>query len=267
MPELPEITKISQQMKQHLTGKTIGGIEAIQPKSLNMPVEAFTAALTGARILDVCSRGKWLLLETTHGWLLISLGMGGETLLVTRESLPEKRRVIFDFTDGTCLAVNFWWFGYAHYAQAPEQHSMVSKLGPNALDVSVDALKTLLSGKRGNIKSWLLDQSSISGIGNSYVHDILFLARLHPLRKIDSLSGEEIEALHAGIATVLNKSLGKGGAAYEQDLFGQKGGFAYEDILIGYRENQPCPQCGTPIQKLKTGSTTGFICPSCQPLK
>src|SRR5574338_120578 len=101
MPELPEITKIAQQMKQHLTGKTIAGMEVIQPKSLNIPVEAFTAALTGAQILDVCNRGKWLLLETTHGWLLISLGMGGETLLVTRESLPEKRRVIFDFTDGT----------------------------------------------------------------------------------------------------------------------------------------------------------------------
>ena len=266
MPELPEITRIAQQMKQHLTGKTIAGIEVIQPKSLNMPVEAFTAALTGSQIVDVRSRGKWLLLETTHGWLLISLGMGGETLLVTRESLPEKRRVIFDFTDGTCLAVNFWWFGYAHYAPELAQHSMVSKLGPNALDVTVEDLKRMLSGKRGNIKTYLLDQSSIAGIGNSYVHDILFLARLHPLRKIDSLSGTEIEALHQGIHTVLNKSLEKGGAAYEQDLFGQKGGFAFEDIIIGYRENQPCPQCGTPIQKIKTGSTTGFVCPSCQPL-
>lgn len=267
MPELPEITKIARQMKQHLTGKTIAGIEVIQPKSLNMPVEAFTAALTGARIVDVCNRGKWLLLETTNGWLLISLGMGGETLLVTRESLPEKRRVIFDFTDSTCLAVNFWWFGYAHFAPEPEQHAMVSKLGPNALDVTAEELKRMLAGKRGNIKSYLLDQSSIAGIGNSYVHDILFLARLHPLRKIDSLSGAEIEALHQGIYTVLNKSLEKGGAAYEQDLFGQKGGFAFEDIIIGYRENQPCPQCSTPIQKIKTGSTTGFVCPSCQPLR
>lgn len=267
MPELPEITKIAQQMKQHLTGKTIAGIEVIQPKSLNMPVDAFTAALTGAQIVDVCNRGKWLLLETTHGWLLISLGMGGETLLVTRESLPEKRRVIFDFTDGTCLAVNFWWFGYAHFAPEPEQHGMVSKLGPNALDVPVEDLKRMLASKRGNIKTYLLDQSSIAGIGNSYVHDILFLARLHPLRKIDSLSGVEIEALHQSIHAVLNKSLEKGGAAYEQDLFGQKGGFAFEDIIIGYRENQPCPQCGTPIQKIKTGSTTGFVCPSCQALR
>lgn len=266
MPELPEIAKIAQQMKQHLTGKTISGIEVIQPKSLNMPVEAFTAALSGAQILDACSKGKWLLLETTRGWLLISLGMGGETLLVTRENLPEKRRVIFDFTDGTCLAVNFWWFGYAHYAPVPEQHSMVSKLGPNALDVTAEALKQMLAGKRGNIKSFLLDQSSIAGIGNSYVHDMLFLARLHPLRKIDSLNEAEIEALHQSIFSVLNRSMEKGGAAYEQDLFGQKGGFAFEDILIGYRENQPCPNCGTPIQKLKTGSTSGFICPSCQPL-
>lgn len=110
MPELPEITNLARQMKAELVGKTIGGIEVLQPKSLNVPEEDFIAALTGAKIRDVSARGKWIFVETTRGWLLLCLGMGGEILLVTRDALPEKRRLVFDFTDGTCLAVNFWWW-------------------------------------------------------------------------------------------------------------------------------------------------------------
>lgn len=266
MPELPEITNIARQVKTHLVGKTVQNIEVLQPKSLNMPVEQFTAALTGAQIVDACNRGKWVLIETDRGWLMISLGMGGEILLTRRESLPEKYRLIFDFTDGSCLAVNFWWFGYAHYALSPEQHSMVAKLGPNALDVSPDDLKGMLAGRHGTIKAFLLDQSRIAGIGNSYIHDILFLARLHPLRKIESLSEADIEVLANAIHDGLARSLEKGGAFYEMDLFGNKGGFTVDQILIGYREGEPCPNCGTPIQKIKTGGTSSFICSSCQPL-
>ncbi len=124
----------------------------------------------------------------------------------------------------------------------------------------------MLAGKRGQLKNFLLDQSQIAGIGNAYIHDILFFARLHPQRKIESLTGEEIESLARGIRQGLEPSLEKGGAFYEVDLFGQKGGFAVEDIVIGYRENSPCPRCGAPIVKIKTGGTSSFICPTCQPL-
>lgn len=269
MPELPEVTKLARQAKAHLVGKTISNIEVMQPKSLNMPVEAFCAALTGAQILDASNRGKWIVLDTTSGWLLINLGMGGELLLTTRAALPEKHRLIFDFADGSCISLNFWWFGYAHYAapDALERHAMVGKLGPNALDLNADDLRRLMSGRRGTVKSFLLDQSRIAGIGNSYIHDILFLARLHPLRKIESLRDEEFQALSRAIHERLQSSLDKGGAFYELDLFGQKGGFTLEDLLIGYRENQPCPVCGTPVVKIKTGGTSGFLCPSCQSLE
>ncbi len=268
MPELPEITHLAGQIKTHLRGKTIAGVEVLQPKCLNIPAEQFTSAMTGAEILDASNRGKWILIETTRGWFLLSLGMGGEVLLTNRAQLPEKRRLILDFTDGTCLSINFWWFGYAHYAlpEALNQHETIGKLGPNALDLSAADVQALLKGRRGNIKSFLLDQKNIAGIGNAYVHDILYLAHLHPLRKIESLSPSEINCLAEAIRAGLEPSLAKGGTFYELDLFGQKGGFLAEDILIGYREGQPCPTCGTPIQKIKTGSTSSFICPSCQPL-
>jgi formamidopyrimidine-DNA glycosylase len=264
MPELPEITLLARQMRAELVGKTFTGIEVLQPKCLNAPEEIFVERLTGARIVDVSHRGKWLFVETTRGWLLLNLGMGGEILLVTRDTLPEKHRLIFDFDDGAALAVNFWWFGYAHYTPDLAAHEMTARLGPNALDLTAGDLHTLLEGRRGRIKSFLLDQARIAGIGNFYVHDILFLARLHPLRAVDTLSDADVDALAQAIHDGLQPSIDKGGAAYEVDLYGQAGSFAMDDILVGYKEGQPCPTCGTPIEKVKTGSTSSF---NCQPLE
>jgi formamidopyrimidine-DNA glycosylase len=268
MPELPEITVLARQMVKELVGKTFTSIEVLQPKCLNISQEAFVEALSGARLLDVTHRGKWLFAETTHGWLLLNLGMGGEILLATRDALPEKYRLAFDFDDGTCLVINFWWFGYVHYVGRGEldNHTATAKLGPNALDVTADDLRAMLSGRRGRIKSFLLDQSKLAGIGNAYVHDILFLAKLHPLRTVDTLTEAETDALAKAIHDGLQPSIDKNGAFYEVDLYGQKGDFTMDDILIGYKEGKPCPICGTLIEKIKTGSTSGFICPRCQPL-
>jgi formamidopyrimidine-DNA glycosylase len=269
MPEYPEIYQLARQMRAELIGKTISAVEVLQPACLNVSVADFTVGLVDARLLGVTQRGKWLMVETTQGYLLLSLGMGGEVLLTMRDNLPEKRRLIFDFTDGTCLAVNFWWFGYAHYARPGEltDHEMTARLGPNILDVSADELKTLLHGQRARLKSILLDQSRLAGMGNSYIHDVLFNARLHPLRVANTLTDAEIERLARAIHDGLQASIDKGGAFYEKDLYGKPGGYAMEDILIGYKDNGPCPVCGTPIEKIKTGSTTSFICPHCQPLE
>ncbi len=268
MPELPEITARAREM-QGLVGKRIARIEVLQPKCLNVPPETFVEALTGARVLAVTHRGKWIFVETTQGWLLLNLGMGGELLLVTRDALPEKRRLVFDFDDGACLTVNFWWFGYAHHVPAGEldSHAMTAKLGPNALDLTANDLWDLLQGRRGRIKSYLLDQSHVAGIGNAYIHDILFMARLHPLRKANTLTDAEVDALAEAIRAGLEPSIEKGGAFYEMNLYGQKGGFAMDDILVGYKEGKPCPVCGAPIEKIKTGSNSSFVCPRCQPLE
>lgn len=266
MPELPEVTARAKEMHTALVSKTIHQVVVLQPKCLNVPPEEFAAALAGAQIQAVTHRGKWIFVETSQGWLLLNLGMGGEILLVTPESLPEKRRLVIAFTDGTDLSINFWWFGYAHYVAPGEldSHAPTAKLGPNALDLDLDGWRQLLAGQRKGIKALLLDQSQVAGIGNAYVHDILFLARLHPLRKANTLSEAEIEALAHAVRAGLQPSIDKGGAFYEPNLYGEKGGFTFDEILVGYREGQPCPVCSTPIQKIKTGGTSSFICPQCQ---
>lgn len=268
MPEYPEIAARAIEMNELLPGKTIAGIEVLQPKCLNVPPEHFVQSLTGATLCTTVQRGKWLATDTSQGWLLFNLGMGGELLLVDRASLPEKRRLVFDFTDDTALAVNFWWFGFAHYLPLGplEVHEQLAKLGPNVLDVSREELHRLLAGQKGGLKALLLDQTRLAGIGNAYIHDILWLAGIHPLRKANTLAAGEIDRLWQGIQDGLRPATEKGGAFYEVSLRGEKGGFLMDDILVGYREGQPCPRCGSAIAKIKTGGTSSFICPTCQPL-
>ena len=267
MPELPEITHLAEQMHTHLTGKTILNLNVLNPKCLNLPPEEFQAAVSGATLEGTHARGKWIFTRTTCGWLLLNLNMGGEVLLVTPTDLPEKRRLVLDFSDGTCLSLNFWWMGFLHHVALDglASHTSTAKLGPNALEISEQDFTHRLQGKRGTLKAFLLDQAALAGIGNAYVHDILFLAHLHPLRKIESLTAQDVSNLFLAIHAGLEPSLKKGGAFYEVDLFGHKGGFTMEDILIGYKQDQPCPVCATPIIKIKTGSTSSFICPNCQP--
>ncbi len=269
MPELPEISSRAKEMQKELTGKTIKKVEVLQPKCLNVSKKKFATALEGAKLLGTTYHGKWLFTETTKGHLLINMGMGGELLLVDSKSMPEKWRIAFHFKDRTTLAVNFWWFGYTHYVAKGklDRHTMSAKLGPNAIDVTLAEFREMLSKRKGAVKSFLLNQERIAGIGNAYVHDILFLAGLHPQRIIDTFTDDEIEALWNGIQKGLKPSLRKRGAFYERDLYGKRGGFKMKDILVGYREGKPCPSCGEKVIKIKTGSTSSFICPKCQPLK
>ncbi len=268
MPELPEISSRARELQVFLPGKKFSKFEIIQPKSLNTTPEEFRSRLTDATVLQVSNRGKWIFIETDRGFLLVNLGMGGEITVCTPQTLPAKYRFVVFLKGGEALAVNFWWFGYLHYVPSDKlmSHSLTANLGPNVLDLSEAEFTERITGLRGRVKAYLLDQKNLAGIGNAYIHDILFLAHLHPLRPISTLTSEEISKLHAAIRQGLQPALELGGAFYEQTIHGQPGGFTMDHILIGYKENQPCPVCQSPIQKIKTGSTTSFICPHCQPL-
>ncbi len=255
-------------MNKALAGRCFIEVEIRQPKCLNQPVDAFRNGVLGNRIRTVSHHGKWLISELERGYLLINLGMGGEILLVQQGKLPDKWRIRFDMDAGQSLAINFWWFGYVHFVESADlsSHPMISKLGPDAMELAIEEFEILLRARRGRIKPFLLDQSKIAGIGNAYIHDILFRARLHPLRPIPSLRKQEIASLYESIQEEFTRSIAKGGAFYELDLYGERGRFGPDDLLVGYREGKPCPVCGTTIEKIKTGSTSGFICPRCQAL-
>ena len=268
MPELPEITNLARQMSKELKGKRISDVTLTQPKCLNAPAKRFRR-IVGKRIRETKGRGKWLFTSLPNDYLLLNLGMGGDLLYHENEaSIPKKYQLQLRFKDDTALTASFFWFGYIHLVPDKEllKHKMTSKLGLPALDreFTAERFASLLSSRRGAIKSFLLDQGNIAGIGNVYVQDPLFKARIHPLRMIQTLSESEIRNLHQSIREVLSQSVKLGGLRYERDLYGRNGNYGPEHCLVAYKTGKPCPVCRTKIEKIRTGSTASYICPKCQ---
>ena len=193
MPELPEIYNLAAQMDKELRGRKIAAVEVRQEKCLNIPEAEFRQLVEGKTVGSVTWRGKWLFTALTpQTMLLISLGMGGELLLHQQgEALPGKYQLRFDFADGARVSIHFWWFGYAHAVKANElgSHAMTAGLGLCPMrdeEFTHERFSRLLTGKKGGIKTFLMDQKNVAGIGNVYIQDILFRAGLHPNRRIRS---------------------------------------------------------------------------------
>jgi len=271
MPELPEIANLARQMRKQLKGKRIINLDVTQPKCLNVPLKKFRRALHKT-VEETDARGKWLFTALNpDDNLLLNLGMGGDLRYHRNEAtLPKKYQLRLTFHDKTQLTATFSWFGYIHLASAKElpKHKMTNRLGvsPIGKGFTLESLTFLLSGRRGAIKSFLLDQKNVAGIGNVYVQDILFKAKLHPLRMIQTMTESEVAGLYRSIREVLKGSMRLGGLKYERDLYGRYGKFGPEHFLVGYKTKEPCPVCKTRIVKIKTGSTASYICPKCQKL-
>ena len=270
MAELPEIFKISKQMNDTLNGKQIESLELLQEKCSNISEDDWNARITGAAVDRVYNKGKWILTELDNGEaILLSLGMGADVLYYEKDAvLPEKYQVNLRFTGGDGYTIRFWWFGkYLSSAILDLENE------PNTKDIGIDPFdarfdlnyfKNLLRGKKTGVKAFLMNQKNISGIGNMYMHDVLFKARLHPQRKISEISAEDVERLYGSITDILNQSLSVGAFMYENDFFGQKGSYGMDYFFVGYKEDKPCPVCGEKIVQIKAGSNSTFICPKCQ---
>ncbi|MDW7682170.1 MAG: hypothetical protein SCK70_16525, partial [bacterium] len=199
--------------------------------------------------------------------LFINLGMGGEIIyFVDSAEIPIKVKFYLEFIDGSGFFVTLWWFGYFHLVRKNEANPMTDHLGPDALEISTDQFLNLLQKRRGAIKPFLLNQKNIRGIGNFYIQEILFQAKLHPLRQISTLDETDIIELYRAIHQVLNRSIELGSSSYELDFFGNKGDYSLKELSIAYDENGRCPVCGSQPEKIKTGGTSQYICSQCQPL-
>jgi formamidopyrimidine-DNA glycosylase len=273
MPELPEIAVIARQMNKETAGKRIADIDARQPKNLNMPVKEFVKTAKGKTVNSVSSKGKWIFVKLDRAYyMLINRGMNADLLYFTpNQKLPEKYQFKLTFADKTGFTIQFQWFGYIHLVSEKNlnKHKLTAKLGTSPIDkeFTLERFRELLAHKKGGIKSFLIDQKNLAGIGNVYIQDILFQAKLHPNQKIPTLSEEEISGLYNAIRDVLNRSIKLGGLAYEKDFYGQNGKLTINEFLVGYKTGKPCPTCKTPIEKIKTGSTSSYICPKCQTLE
>lgn len=271
MAEIPEIIKYSGQMNAVLTGREISSLSLYQEKNLNIPPDEFIRRCLGRTVKSVGHKGKWFIIYLDGGEnILISLGMGADILHFGGGGPQGKHQVRVDFTDGSGFSIRFWWFGrflLVTDAELPNEPS-TKEIGIDPFDptFSYEHFRALFAGKKTQIKAFLLDQKNIGGIGNMYMHDILFLAGLHPKTKISDMKEESFRKLYGSILQVLRSGLEGGTFEYEMDFFGKPGPLTNDHFMIAYKENGHCPNCGSDIEFIKTGSTSSYICPQCQKL-
>ena len=261
MPECPEIANLAKQLHNILPGKTISKVENHQEKSLNMTLEDLQKELISNEIVSVDAKGKWLRVSMQNGdYLALNLGMGGEIYYSLDHS---KVNTKLTFSDQSTLVISFWWFGHVDYVKK-DQHHTIDELGYDLIneETAIEDFVDFLQTQRGRIKNVLLDQRKIAGIGNYYIHDILFDARIHPQSTTKDLPHKRMKELYQAIKRTFEEAISCRGSFYEQDIYGKKG--TYKANKVAYKEGEPCPECQTNIIKMKTGSTTSYLCPSCQ---
>jgi len=270
VPELPDIFVLARSMDKALRNRQVDDATVNQPKCLNVSPRRFVNQVKGRHFVGFRQRGKWILSDLDGDWVVaLNLGMGGEIRLHAEDETPvaKREKVIFRLDNGQQVWIHHWWFGHVHLVPRGrvDSHPQIGHLGPEPLadDFTVDDLRQMLEGKRGWIKKYLLDQRFIAGIGNVYVQDMLWYARLHPKRTADSLTRQEIEGLYRAIRGVLSDGIRYGGGPGEQDIWGNKGRYQ-EHFRVGYKTGKACPECGTMVEELRVGSTTSYMCPHCQ---
>lgn len=275
MPELPEVETVRRTLEQLVLGKTIKNVDIYWPKIIKAPepVEQFSDALIGQTIHEIGRRGKFLIFQLDDYSLVSHLRMEGK-YAVYPESEPRDKHthVVFTFTDGYQLRYrDVRKFGTMHLFTKGEEVSRMPllHLGPEPLseEFTTADLAMKLAKTNRKIKSVLLDQTIVVGIGNIYVDESLFRAGIHPERMASSLSLDEITRIHGEVKLTLAEAVEKGGSTIRSyvNSQGQIGMFQLELFVYG-RKGEPCKRCGTPLEKLVVGGRGTHICPICQPL-
>lgn len=212
-------------------------------------------------VKSVERHGKFIVLTLDHGVLVIHLGMTGK-LLLDSEPGPYARAV-FELNEGLLVYDDVRHFGRIEWsAELPER---AAALGPDALSISLESFRKLLKTRRSGIKSLLLNQRFMRGMGNIYTDEALFEARIHPKAIAASLSKERAARLHRAMVDILAEAIRLKGSSISDyvDADGQRGSFQQQHQVYG-RTGEPCPICGTPIRRIVVGQRGTHYCPKCQ---
>jgi formamidopyrimidine-DNA glycosylase len=287
MPELPEVETVARQLEPELEGHRIEELDVLDERwSRPVPAAELGAAVNGATIEGLGRRGKYLLLGLDGGrTLVMHLRMTGNLVLVEGDEVldPSEGRLLYQgerTTSAKHLRARFllddgrelWFtdprrFGEAFLIDDPDLPSRFERLGvePLSPEFTVEALGAMAAGRTAPLKSFLLDQSGIAGVGNIYADEALYRARLHPLSPAGSMKHEHLEALRDGVIAALEAGIDAGGSSIDdyRDGRGEKGTMQ-EKFLVHTREGEPCPSCEGRIARIVVGGRSTYFCPSCQ---
>lgn len=275
MPELPEVETVKEALNQTVKGQTIKEIELrYEPMIKNMSADEFKEKLINQTIQEVSRRGKYLVFHFDDYQLLSHLRMEGKYFYVDSDfELNPHVHVIFTLENGKRLLYqDTRKFGTYHlYDKAIDLETtapfQVLGLEPFATEFTPSYVKEKIQNKKKPIKSLLLDQTIVCGLGNIYVDEVLYRARLHPLTSSSELTDKDIENVVKYTVEVLARAIELGGTTIRtfSSSHGVSGTFQNE-LLVHQRKGENCYECHTPIEKIKVGGRGTYFCPTCQKL-
>jgi formamidopyrimidine-DNA glycosylase len=270
MPELPEVETIKSELSPWVVGQSFTKVTILDDKVVyGGSAEEICRGLIGQKVESLERRGKYLIFHLSNGKsLIMHLRMTGSLLLDPEEGNRYSRAVFhlsnghrFVFSDRRRLGL-IWL--------VDDANTVVCKLGPEPLDerFTPDILGQRLSRHHIPIKAALLDQRIVAGLGNMYADEALFATRIHPLRKADDLSLEDVQTLYHCIRRILGAAIGCKGASVDTYVRPEgELGTAHFDFKVAHKIGDPCPICGSTIERCVVQNRGSYFCPRCQPFR
>ncbi|MCS6774688.1 MAG: DNA-formamidopyrimidine glycosylase [Anaerolineae bacterium] len=272
MPELPEVETIARTLRGELgapplLGRQISSVHVLWAREVAHPEpDVFTQRAAGSTVTGIRRHGKYLLIElqaATPMVMAIHLKMSGRLDMVSaREAFTPHARVVWSLDDGSALRFeDARKFGRVWLLDRPS--ALLAPLGPDALTVEAEVFVQRLRSRRTRLKTLLLDQTFIAGVGNIYADEAAHRAGIHPCRKTASLTDSEVVRLHQAVQAVLCEGIAANGASFD---WVYPGGHYQENFWVYGRAGQPCRKCGAPIMRTVLAQRSTYYCPTCQPL-
>jgi len=269
MPELPEVETTLLGIKPWICDHHIQQV-GIYNSRLRWPVpESLPRTLAGQRLLDLTRRGKYLLFGFNPGTMLIHLGMSGSLRLTTAaEPLRKHDHLQWTFDNGQCLRLEDpRRFGCVLFTTQPLQHPLLASLGPEPFDEVFDGLwlYRLARRRRVAVKSLIMDHHVVTGVGNIYASEALFMAGIDPRRHCNRISRQRYQVLAEAICQVLSQAILAGGTTL-RDFHQADGrpGYFNRELLVYGRSGQACRHCQQPISQVIIGQRASYYCRYCQ---
>ena len=272
MPELPEIESLKQTLKPYIQGETLHRARVLT-RNLRFPIpKNFTRQVKNRKVIKLNRRGKYLLIELEgEQILLVHLGMSGSLVFYPKHNPKKHDHVLFQFSKGMLVFNDPRRFGLIDVfpkAKLPE-HPRLNKLGAEPLDPNWKAkdLAEKLQHRSSPIKTILFDQKLIAGLGNIYICEALFDARIHPQKSANRLNPDQYQKLHRAIKNQLRRAIKAGGTTIKDYLNakGKKGTFQHQFRVYARKgEKCPHPQCSARIAQIVQAQRSTFYCPKCQ---
>ncbi len=270
MPELPEVETLRRALLPLVLDKRVTSVKFFRPDlRFPIPQKEIAKGLTGKTVHDITRVGKYLLLHTDSGAMLLHLGMSGRvTQQPSAKTADKHTHAVFEVEPDTHLHfVDPRRFGCILWVPKGENHKLIEPLGPDPFseELTAKGLKARARTCKGPIKNFIMNAHRIAGVGNIYACEALFECGIRPTRPANKLTLKEWEALLESIRATLTKSIAAGGTTL-RDFFSTDGtpGYFAIDLAVYGREGEPCRKCQTPImRKFRTGRST-FYCKVCQ---